>query len=85
MCIYTYTHAHTYVYTHVGFASGSVVKNLPANARDMDSIPELGRSPGEGNGHSLQYSYLGNLMDRHGQRSLACYSPWGRKELDMTD
>lgn len=50
----------------LGFSGGSVVKNLPANAgdaRDMGSIPELGRSPGGGNGNSLQYSCLGKPMD----------------------
>ena len=31
----------------------SVVKNLPANVKDMGSIPEPGRSPGEGNGNPL--------------------------------
>jgi len=41
-----------------------VVKNLPANAGDTDLIPELGRSPGEGNGNLLQYSCLENPMDR---------------------
>jgi len=44
-----------------------VVKNLPANARDIrdtGSIPGLGRSPGEGNGYLLQYSCLENPMDR---------------------
>jgi len=44
-----------------------VVKYLPANAgdiRDMGSIPGLGRSPGEGHGNPLQYSFLENLMDR---------------------
>ena len=44
-----------------------VVKNPPANAGDtrgMGLIPGLGRSPGKGNGHSLQYSCLGNPMDR---------------------
>ena len=43
------------------------VKNLPANAgdiRDMDSIPESGRSPGEGHGNPLQYSFLENPMER---------------------
>ena len=35
-----------------------MVKNLPANARDMGSIPELGRCPGGGNGNPLQYSCL---------------------------
>ena len=47
-----------------GFPGGSVVKNLPANAGDMGSIPGLGRSPGERNGNPLQYSCLGNPMDR---------------------
>ena len=37
-----------------------MVKNLPANARDLSSIPGSGRSPGEGNGNLLQYSCLGN-------------------------
>ena len=44
-----------------------VVKNLPANAgdiRDAGLIPVLGRSPGVGNGHPLQYSCLENPMDR---------------------
>ena len=41
-----------------------MVKNLPANAEDAGSIPGLGRSPGEGNGNPLQYSCLGNVMDR---------------------
>ena len=44
-----------------------VVKNPSAHAgdiRDTELIPGSGRSPGEGNGTSLQYSYLGNSMDR---------------------
>ena len=40
-----------------------IVNNLPA-IQDMDLIPELGRSPGEGNGNPLQYSCLENSMDR---------------------
>ena len=52
-----------------------MVKNLPANARDVGLIPELERSPGEGNGNPLQYSCLGNPMDR--ERSLADCSTWG--------
>ena len=50
-----------------GFPSGSVVKNLPADAgdsRDAGSIPESGRSPGGGNGNPLQYSCLENTIDR---------------------
>ena len=49
------------------FPGGSVVKNLPTNARnvgDVGSIPGLGRSPGRRNGNSLQYSCLGNPMNR---------------------
>ena len=44
-----------------------VVKNPPINvgdARDTGSVLESGRSPGEGNGKPLQYSFLGNPMDR---------------------
>ena len=44
-----------------------VLKNLSANAgdiRDANWIPGLGRSPGVGNGNPLQYSCLGNPMDR---------------------
>ena len=40
-----------------------VVKNLPANAGDMGSIPGLGVSPGEGKGYPFQYSGLKNSMD----------------------
>ena len=50
-----------------GFSGVLVVKNPPAtagNGRDVDSIPGLGRSPGEGNGNALQYSCLENPMDR---------------------
>ena len=43
---------------------GSAVKNPPASARDEGSVPGLGRSLGEGNGSPLQYSCLGNPMDR---------------------
>ena len=41
-----------------------MVKNMPANARDMCLILRLGRFPGEGNGNPLQYSCLGNHMNR---------------------
>ena len=62
-----------------------VVKNPPAIAgdiRDMGSIPRLGRSPGEGNGNSLQYSCLGNFMDRGAWWD---YRPWGHKVLDTAE
>ena len=48
----------------VGFPDGSEVKNPPANAGDVGSIPGSGRSYGEGHGNPLQYSCLGNPMDR---------------------
>ena len=47
----------------VGFPGGSVVKNPPANAGDAGSVPDSGISPGK-NGNPLQYSCLGNPMDR---------------------
>ena len=59
-----------------------MVKNPPANAGDMGSIPGWGRSPGGGHGNPLQYSCLENP---HGQRSLVGYSPQGLKESDMTE
>ena len=47
-----------------GSPGGLVVKNPPANAGFVGLIPGLGKAPGEGNGNPLQYSYLGNSMDR---------------------
>ncbi|CAI9164575.1 unnamed protein product [Rangifer tarandus platyrhynchus] len=61
-----------------------MVKNLPANAGDPGSIPGSGRCPEEGNGSPLQYPVF-LPGESHGQRSLAGYSPWGRKELDMPE
>ena len=56
------------------------IKIMPQG--DLVSIPGWGRFPGGGRGNPLEYSCLENP---HGQRSLAGYSPWGRKELDMTE
>ena len=57
-----------YIYTERererDFPDGVAVKNPPANAGDMDSIPGWGRSFGEGNVNPLQYSHLENPMDR---------------------
>ena len=66
------------------FPSGSVLKNPPANAGaagDMGSIPGLGRFPGGGNGNPLQYSCLGNPMNRGALRAVV----HGVTELDMTE
>ena len=50
-------------FTH-SLPSGSVLKNLPANAGDLGSIPGLGRSTGEENGNPFQYSCQRNPKDR---------------------
>ena len=47
-----------------GFPSGSDSKESACNARDLGSIPESGRSPGEKNSNTLQYSCLENSRDR---------------------
>ena len=59
----------------VGFPSSLDSKVSACNVGDLGSIPGLGRSPRQGKGYPLQYSGLANSMN---------YSPWGRKELDMT-
>ena len=63
------------------FPGGSNGKEFVCNVGDGGLIPGLGISSGEGHGNPLQYTCLENP---HGQRSLAGYSPWGCKELDMT-
>ena len=64
-------------------ADGSVAKEFSCNAgdRDLDSIPGLGRFPGEGNGNPLQYFCLENPMDRGAWQVTVC----GVTELDMTE
>ena len=69
-------------FTRQGVISdGSGVKNLPANAGDPGLIPGLERYPGEGNGNPLQYSRLGNPMNRGIWRAVI---HGVAKELDMT-
>ena len=51
----------------MGFTGGSDNKESVCNAGDLGSIPELGRSPGEGIGNPLQYSCLENSKDREAQ------------------
>ena len=48
----------------MGFPGGSDGAESACNAEDLGSIPELGRSPGEGNGNELQDSRLENFVDR---------------------
>ena len=57
MCIY-------YICVYLGFSGGSVGKESACNVGYLGLIPGLGRSPGEGNGYSFQYSGLKNSMDR---------------------
>ena len=69
---------HMYIYYHLRKASlvAQLVKNPPANAGDLGSIPGLGRSPGEGKGHPLQYSGLESSMDCIVLGSLKEFSPF---------
>ena len=53
----------TVALVYLGFPGGSEVKASACNAGDLGSTPGLRRSPGEGNGHPLQYSCLENPMD----------------------
>ena len=64
----------------LGFPGGSEVKASAWNVGDPGSIPGSRRALGKGNGNLLQYS-----CSSHGGRSLVGYSPWGRKESDMTE
>ena len=65
----------------VKVSSGSISKEFTCSAGNASSIPGSGRAPEEGNGNPLQYSCLGNPMDRG---AWASYSQWDPKELDMT-
>ena len=71
----------SYFLSPMNFPGGSDGKASAYNAEDPGSIPGLGRSSGEGNGNSLQYSCLENPR----WRSLISYSPWGQKESDTTE
>ena len=63
---------------NTGFPGSSDGKVSAYNAGDLGSIPGSGRSPGDGNGNTLQYS-------PGKSRGLVGYSPWGHKELDTTE
>ena len=65
---------------YFSFPCNSVGKEYVCNAGDLDSIPGLGRSPGEGNGNPLQYSCLQNPMNRGAWQAKSM----GSQELDMT-
>ena len=65
----SFSHAHS---LNQGFPGGSLVNSPTAEAGDVSSIPGLERSHGEGNGNSLQYSCLGNPMNRGAWRATVC-------------
>ena len=64
------------------FLGGPDGKESACNAGDLGSIPGSVRSPGEGNGNPIPVFLPGKS---HGWRSLASYSPWGRREWDTTE
>ena len=59
----------------LGFLGGSVVKNLPANARHVGSVSGSGRSPGEGSDHALQHSWA---EETGGLQSVGSQKNWTR-------
>ena len=67
---------------YLGLPCGSDSEESYCNVEDLGSMPGLEDSLEGGHGNPLQYSCLENP---HVQRSLAGYSPWGRKELDTTE
>ena len=67
----------------MGFPGGPEAEASASNAGDVGSIPGSGRSPGEGKLELCTPAFLPGKV--HGQRSLAGYSPWGRKESEMTE
>ena len=64
----------------LGFLGGSAIKNLPANSGDTGLLPGSERSPGKRNGNLLQYSCLGNSIDRGAWLATV----QGSQELDIT-
>ena len=72
------------VRTIEGLPGGAEVKNLPASAGDVGSIPGSGRSPRVGNGNSLQYSCLENPMDREAWQATV-HGAAEFTESDMTE
>ena len=78
-CSYIYTHIYVISLVAQGKSHHSFLgKESVCNARDPGLIPEVGRSLGEGNGNPLQYSCLGNPMDRGDWQ--ATYSLLGRHD-----
>ena len=68
VCVCVYIYSHQVLMTGLAGNSPDLFdldgKEFASNAGDLGSIPELGRSPGEGNSSALQYSCMENSMDR---------------------
>ena len=76
ICVYK---TNTLIYTYgqyMGSPHGSDGEESACNARDLGSIPGLGRSPGEGNSNPLQYSCLENPMDRGALSTVHGVTEW---------
>ena len=78
----------------MGFPGSSDGEESACNVGDLDSVPGLGRSPGEGNGNPLLYSCLENLVTHSSvlawripwtEEPGRLYSPWGHKESDTIE
>ena len=62
-------HRLDHLFSKMGFPGDSDGKESACNAGDLGLIPELGKSPGEGNGNPLLYSYLENSLDRGAEQA----------------
>ena len=82
MCVCVCVYLNDFACTPGASQAALVVKNPPANSEDVGLIPGSGSSPGGRNGNPTPVFLPG---ESHGQRSLEGYSPWGHKELDMTE
>ena len=63
MFFLSYIFAFVFILEEQGFPCGSAGKESTCNTGDLGSVPELGRSRGEGKGYSLRYSGLEKSMD----------------------
>ena len=66
---------------YMGFPGDSNCKESTCNAEDLVSVPWLGRSPGGGHGHPLQYSCLENPIDRGPWRATVRWVTKSRTQL----
>ena len=84
-CIYNFQHCVYFPILSHPSLSVSDGKGSTSNAGDLGMISGSGRASGEGNGNPLRQRVLSVSVKRHGERSLAVYSPWGYKESDRTE